>query len=51
MHGRDERKTLFGDLGIEGKISEWILGKLGGKMWIGCIWLRTGISGGPLSTW
>jgi hypothetical protein len=26
-------------------ISEWVLGKDGGKLWIGCIWLRTGTSG------
>jgi hypothetical protein len=25
---------------------EWILGKLGGRVWIGCIWLRIGTSGG-----
>jgi hypothetical protein len=35
------------DLGVDGKIIlEWILGKLGGKMWTGCIWLRIGTSGG-----
>jgi hypothetical protein len=26
----------------------WILGKYGGKMWIGCIWLRIRSSGGLL---
>jgi hypothetical protein len=25
-----------------------ILGKWGGKMWTGCLWLRIGTSGGPL---
>jgi hypothetical protein len=25
-------------------ILEWILGKQGGKMWTGCIWLRIGAS-------
>jgi hypothetical protein len=35
------------DLGVDGRIiSEWILGKYGGKMWIGCIWLMIGTSGG-----
>jgi hypothetical protein len=24
------------------------LGRYGGRVWNGCIWLRTGISGGPL---
>jgi hypothetical protein len=27
-------------------ILEWILGEWGGKVWIGCIWLRIGTSGG-----
>jgi len=27
---------------------EWILGKQGRKVWTGCIWLRTGTSGGLL---
>jgi hypothetical protein len=30
----------------ERKISEWILGKQGGKVWTGFIWLRIGTSGG-----
>jgi hypothetical protein len=25
------------DLGVDGKILEWIVGKSGGKMWAGCI--------------
>jgi hypothetical protein len=29
-----------------GIILEWILGKQGGKVWTGCIWLRRGTSGG-----
>jgi len=34
------------DLGVEGKIIlEWILGKQGGNVCTGCIWLRTGTSG------
>jgi hypothetical protein len=45
LKGRDHLE----DLGKDGKIIlEWILGKLDGKMLIGCIWLRTGTSGGPL---
>jgi hypothetical protein len=38
------------DLGIDGKIIhvlDWILGKWGGKMWTGFIWLRIGTNGGP----
>jgi len=35
------------DLGIDGKtISEWILGKKGGKVWIRFIWLMTGLVNG-----
>jgi hypothetical protein len=44
LKGRDHLE----DLGVDGKILEWILGKWGGKMWTGCIWLRTGNNGGPL---
>jgi hypothetical protein len=34
------------NLGIDGRIiSEWILGKEGGKVWTGCIWLRAGTNG------
>jgi hypothetical protein len=28
------------DLGVDGRILEWILVKLGGKEWTGFIWLR-----------
>jgi hypothetical protein len=35
------------DLGIDGRIIlEWILRKLGGKVWTRCIWLWVGTSGG-----
>jgi hypothetical protein len=34
------------DLGVSWTIiSEWIFGKEGGKVWTGCIWLRTETSG------
>jgi hypothetical protein len=37
------------DLDVDGKIIlEWILGKYGGKVLTGFIWLRIGISGGLL---
>jgi hypothetical protein len=36
MKGRDYSE----DLGIDGKILEWNLGKYGGKLWTGCTWLR-----------
>jgi len=32
-------------------ILEWILGKQGGTVWTGCIWLRMGTCGGILWTW
>jgi hypothetical protein len=46
LKGRDYSE----DLGIDGRIVlEWILGKLGGKVWTVCIWLRIGTSGELLS--
>jgi hypothetical protein len=37
LKGRDHLE----DLGVDGRIIlEWILGKQGGKVWAGCIWLR-----------
>jgi len=43
--GRDYEE----DIDVDGKITlEWILVIQGGKMWIGFIWLRTGISEGRL---
>jgi hypothetical protein len=60
-HGRDEKYiTKFlsenpkgrdhsEDLGVDGRsILKCILGKVGGKVWTGFIWLRIGISGGLL---
>jgi hypothetical protein len=32
------------DLGADGKILKWILGKLGENVWTGFIWLRMGTS-------
>jgi hypothetical protein len=46
-NGRDH----FEDLGREGKvILEWILRKLGGKVWTGCIWLRIGSGSALVNT-
>jgi hypothetical protein len=36
------------DIGVDGSILELVLGKLGGKLWTGFIWLRIGTSGGLL---
>jgi len=41
LKGRDHSEDLGTD---EKMISELILGKLGGKVWTGCIWLRIGTS-------
>jgi hypothetical protein len=40
--GRDHSENLEVDGNI---VIEWILGKQGGKLWIGFIWLRIGIGG------
>jgi hypothetical protein len=43
LKGRDHSE----DLGVDGKIIlEWTLGKWGGKVLPGCIWLRIGTAGG-----
>jgi hypothetical protein len=43
--GKPEGKRAYGILGVEGKIVlNWILGKEGGKLWIGWMWIGT--SGG-----
>jgi hypothetical protein len=42
-----KRRDYSEDLGVDGMIIlEWILGKWGGKLWTGFIWLRIGIGGG-----
>jgi hypothetical protein len=47
--GKPERKRQLGGLGVYGRIIlEWILGKYGGKLWIGFIQLNIGASGGLL---
>jgi len=45
LKGRDYSEDLDGRI-----ILEWILGNKDGKLWTGCIWLRTGISDGLLWT-
>jgi hypothetical protein len=45
LKGRD----MSGDLGVGGRIIlEWILEKMGGKLWSEFIWLRIWTSGGLL---
>jgi hypothetical protein len=54
MHTKSWSKNLkkrdhWEDLGVDGRITlRWILGKAGGKVWTGCIWLRIETSGGLL---
>jgi hypothetical protein len=44
LEGRDQ----IGDLGVDGKVKlKWILGKYGGEMWTGFMWLRIGKRAGP----
>jgi hypothetical protein len=47
--GKPEGKRQLEDLG--GIILEWILGKQGGNVWTGCIWLRIWSGGRLLRTW
>jgi len=47
--GKPDGKRRSEDLGEDVRIIlEWILGKHGGKMLTGCIWIRIGTSGGLL---
>jgi hypothetical protein len=47
LYRRDHQE----DLGIDWKIIfKRIFGKYGGKVWMGCIWLRIGASGRCLQT-
>jgi hypothetical protein len=42
FNGKDHSE----DLGVDGRpVLEWILGKDGGRVWTGFIWLRIGING------
>jgi hypothetical protein len=43
-----KRRDHLEDTFVNRKILECIFGKLCGKVWTGCIWLRIGASGGPL---
>jgi hypothetical protein len=36
LNGRNNLENL----NVDGKILAWIFGKIGGKVWTGCIWLR-----------
>jgi hypothetical protein len=59
-HGKDEMHAILRledlkerdhleDVGVDRRIIlEWILGKQGGKVWTGFIWIRIGTSGGLL---
>jgi len=44
------RRDNLEDLSINGKTSEWILGKIC-EVWTGCIWLRTETNSGLLWRW
>jgi hypothetical protein len=47
--GKSEGARPLGTTRLDGKIIlKCILGKYSGKVWIGCIWIREGTSGGPL---
>jgi hypothetical protein len=49
--GKFKGKGPLGNLAADGRIIlEWVLGKLVGKAWIGCIWLRIQTRGEPLCT-
>jgi len=47
--GKPEGRDPSEDLGVEVRIIlQWILGRQGGKVWTGLIWLRLGTNGGLL---
>jgi hypothetical protein len=43
-----EGRVHLEDLGIDGKLLGWILGKYDGKLWTGFMWLMTETSCGLL---
>jgi hypothetical protein len=46
---KPEERNLSEDLSVAGRIIlEWILGKVGRKVWTGFVWLRMWTSGGLL---
>jgi len=43
------QRDNFEDLDVDGRdVTEWVLEREDGKVWIGFIWLRIGTSGGLL---
>jgi hypothetical protein len=47
--GKPEGRDHLEDQGVGGKMgSEWMLGRLAWRVWIGFDWLRTGTGGGLL---
>jgi hypothetical protein len=42
--GRDHPE----DLGVDGRILEWLIGKYDGRVWTGFTWFRIGTIGGLL---
>jgi hypothetical protein len=44
LNGRDHSE----DVGVDGKMLEWALGKYGGEVWTGFNWLGIGTTGGLL---
>jgi hypothetical protein len=46
MEGSDRFSNHLEDRGVDGRVgTEWILGRLAGRILIGFIWLRIGASG------
>jgi hypothetical protein len=48
LSGIPKGRNHSDDLLVDGKTLEWILGKYGGKVWTGFVWLKTGTGGGLL---
>jgi hypothetical protein len=46
--GKSEGKRPLRRPSVDWKVLKWMLGKLGGKVWTGLIWLRIETSGGLL---